>query len=226
MRDDELTALLRSPSFELEPPGDLLEGVRRDARRVRRRHAVGTALASVAVLVAGAVVAPGLVGVLRGPDSAPAQVALAPDSRFPEASSTVYRLASLHGGEVLTFFEGRSWCTASVRLDRAKACSRTVGYDLAPFAFLVPRGSESLTVDGDGLVAGLLGKGVERVDVHLSDGTVRTAEQAQPRGFVRPVWWLSVPPSTEVAGATAHGPDGEVLGCSGRTTGASPAPGS
>lgn len=205
MSDDDLRALLASPALDLAPPADLLAGVRRGARRVRRRRAAGGAVAVVLALA-------GVVSVGSRPAGpSPGQVALAPDSRFPDATTPVAVLERLNGGEVVTFFEGARWCTASSRADTTQACSRNVGTVVQPFAFLRGQGTESLSVDADGLVAGLLGTGAGSVRVTLADGRVLAAATTAPGGFVRPVWWLRVPRGAAVSALTAYDPAGQVL---------------
>ena len=212
MNDAELAALLRSPAFSLAPPPGLVEGVQHGARRVRRRRAAGTAMLSLA-LVAGAVtVGPQLVASLTGDNGESGQVArLAADSRFPNATTPVLLLAELNGGEVLTWFEGTRWCTASARAGINSACSRNVGAQVPPFAFLRVPSTESLTVDNDSLAAGVLGSEVAAVQVRLSDGSTAPARVAQPQGFPRPVWWLAIPRGITVERYTALDAAGEPI---------------
>lgn len=204
MNDDELAALLRSPALSLAPPPDLIAGVQRGARRVRRRRAAGTALLSLVLLAGAVTVGPQLIRNLTGGPGDGEQFArLAADSRFPAATTPVLLLAQLHGGEVLTWFEGNHWCTASARADLNRACSRNIGAQVPPFAFLRGPRTESLTVDDDFLVAGVLGSQVVAVQVRLSDGSTARARTAQPLNFPRPVWWLAVPQGVTVQGYTA-----------------------
>ncbi len=207
MSEPDLRALLGAPALDLEPPADLVEGVRRGARRVRRRRAVGGAALGVVALVGVVSVVPRL----GGDRPITGQVALAPDSRFPAATTPIAVLEQLNGGEVVTYFEGARWCTASSRADTTTACSRNVGAVVQPFAFLRGQGTESLSVDADGLVAGLLGDGIASVEVELADGTTVSAQSAQPAGFVRAVWWLRVPAGGVVVGYSARDGSGEVV---------------
>lgn len=211
MRDDELSTLLRSPALALEPPPDLVEEVRVGARRVRRRRAVGASALSVVLLGAAALAGTAL---LDGPPSGgPAEsYAVSPgDARFPDATTAVVRLAQLNGGEVLTFFEGQRWCTAAARIGTAKGCSRALGAQVQPFAFLVPPGVDSLTVDADSLVAGVLGTDVARVQVRFTNGSDVEASTTSPRGFPWPVWWAQVPRGERVERYTAYDEAGEEL---------------
>lgn len=204
MRDDELSTLLRSPALALEPPPDLVEDVRVEARRVRRRRAVGASALSVVLLGAAALAGTALLAD-PSPGGPAESYAVSPgDERFPEATTPVVRLAELNGGEVLTFFKGQSWCTAAVRIGTARSCSRAVGAQVQPFAFLRRPGNESLTVDDDSLVAGVLGTGVARVQVTFTDGSEVDAATASPRGFPWPVWWAQVPRGERIETYTAY----------------------
>lgn len=208
MRDDELGALLRSPALALEPPADLVAAARAGARRVQRRRRVAAATltaAAVAAVLAGT----GLAGGVDGP---PDRVATETgDPRFPSATTPVVVLSELNGGEVVTFFEGRAWCTAAVRSGTAKACSRALGSEIPPFAFLRAPGNETLTVDRDTLVSGVLGTGIARVTVTVSGGSELTANTVEADGFARPVWWMQVTPDAPVTGYTAYDAAGGVV---------------
>jgi hypothetical protein len=210
MRDDELSTLLRSPALALDPPPDLVEGVRSGARRVRRRQVAGASALSVVLLGAAALAGTGLLG---GDTQPPRDtVAVSPgDPRFPEATTPVVRLAELNGGEVLTFFVGQKWCTAAVRVGTADACSRALGAQVQPFAFLRRPGNESLTVDADTLAAGVLGTDVARVELRFTDGSEVEAATTSPRGFPWPVWWAQVPRGERVESYTAYDDAGEEL---------------
>ena len=205
MTEPDLRALLASPALDLEPPADLVEGVHRGARRVRWRRAAGTAALALVVLVGAASVVPRL----QADKPTTGQVALPPDSRFPQSTTPIAVLERLNGGEVVTFFEGARWCTASSRADTSTTCSRNIGAVVQPFAFLSRQGTESLSVDADGLVAGLLGDGVATVEVELSDGRTIRARSEQPGGFARAVWWLRVPAGAVVVGYTARDDRGQ-----------------
>ena len=82
---------------------------------------------------------------------------------------------------------------------------------MPPFAFLRAPGNETLTVDRDTLVAGVLGTGVARVRVELSDGRELTANDVEADGFPRPVWWMQVPAGVSVTGYTAYDAAGGVV---------------
>ena len=209
MRDDELTEALRSPALSLEPPPDLLDSVRRGARRTRRRRAAGTAALSAAALATAALLGPSRAG---GDGERPDQLADALQSRFPAATTPVEVLEPLNGGQVVTFFERRRWCTAAVRNDAAQSCSRALGSTVQPFAFVRTPGNESLTVDRESLVAGVLGTGVVRVEVLLSDGTSPVVSTTAPAGYPRPVWWTRVKPGAGVEELRAYDADGRLVG--------------
>lgn len=204
----DLAERLRDPALALEPSPDLVEGVRRRARRTRRRRAAAPVVLALGALALATGGLPALTD--REPDvTTPA--AAGSDVRVPEATTPVVRLERVNGGDVVTFYVGGRWCTASLRTERAQACSRPVGAQVPPFAFLQPVGSESLTVDDERLVAGLLGTGVDAVRVELSDGTRQDALTVRRDGFVRPVWWLRVPPGLSVAELTARDATGRVV---------------
>jgi hypothetical protein len=208
VREDELGALLRSRALALEPPADLVASTRARAQRIHRRRRAGM-VAVTAAAVAAVLAGTGLVG---GADGPPETVATdAGDPRFPAATTPVVVLSELNGGEVVTFFEGRAWCTAAVRSGTAKACSRALGSGVPPFAFLRAPGNETLTVDRDTLVAGVLGTGVAEVRITLSDGRELTADDVKADGFPQPVWWMQVAPDTAVTGYTAYDAAGGVV---------------
>ncbi len=215
MREDELAELLRSPALSLEPPPDLLEGVRRGARRTRRaRTAGGVALAGAAVLVA-ALAVPAVLDSRDGPpsgqvaDTLPSELA----ARIEGETTSVELLESLNGGRVVTYFSGTRWCTAAMRTVVNDGCRGYVGTGrIGPFALMLPPGHETLSVDRDSVVAGVLGTGVERITVELDDGTSLPASAVSGRGFPRPVWWAAVPRGTTVLAYTARGAGDVVVG--------------
>jgi hypothetical protein len=133
------------------------------------------------------------------------------DRRFSDATTPVVRLAELNGGEVLTFFVGQEWCTAAVRVGTARSCSRALGAQVQPFAFLRRPGNESLTVDADTLAAGVLGTAVARVELRFTDGSEVEAATTSPRGFPWPVWWAHVPRGERVEAYTAYDDAGAEL---------------
>lgn len=209
MKESELGALLASASLDLEPPADLVDGVRRGARRARRRRAVGSAALAVLVVAGAASLVPSLTGD-DGQQDRVEQAAAARDPRFPEATTSVQALTDLNGGTVLTFFRGRQWCTASVRSSAPNtACAGPVGAVVRPFSFT--RGPEdSVRIDRDYVVTGLLGDGVDRVEVELATGT-RTASTVDAQDFPRAVWWQDVRSGDRVLAYVAYAADGTVL---------------
>ena len=210
MRDDELAALLRSPALSLDPPPDLVSSVHRGARRVQRRRTAGVAVLSAVALGCAAVVGPGLLDRAGDrPDVASPDLA----RLFPDATSEVVPLTDLSGGTVYTYFRGRQWCTVSKRTGPPNTtCAGSLPPSgVRPFAFLRGPGTESLTVDRDFVVAGLLGDGVARVEVELMDGRVLTASTARGDGFPRDVWWQDLAPADRVVGYTARDAAGDAL---------------
>ena len=211
MRDEELSTLLRSPALDLEPPLGLAERVRQGARRTRRRQAVGAAgLAAVAV-VGAALVGPALLD--RRGDAA-TDVASDDVSRlFPAATTDVVALADLNGGTVYTWFQGRQWCTASKRFGAPNTtCAGSLPDGPVPvFGYLRGPGTESLAVDRDFLVAGVLGDGVSSVEVVLPGDRVLRASTVEADGFPRPVWWQDLPAGTRVLEYVARDAAGAVL---------------
>jgi hypothetical protein len=210
VREDELAALLQSPALSLEPPPDLAASARRGARRVRRRRTAATAVLSVAGLAAAALVVPAL---LSSTDDPP-DVAAADLARlFPAATSEVVPLADMAGGTVYTYFQGGQWCTVSKRTGPPNTtCAGSLpASGVRAFAFLRGPGTESLAVDRDFIVAGLLGDGIASVDVELTDGRVLQAATSRGEGFPRPVWWQQLAPGDRVAGYAARDASGDVV---------------
>ena len=208
MREDELSTLLRSPALALEPPPDLVQEVRAGARRVRRRQAAGIAALSAVALGSAALVGPALLEARQDrPDIASDDLRL----QFPDATSDVVPLTDLAGGTVYTYFRGGQWCTVSKRTGPPNTtCAGAVSATgVRPFAFVRGPGTESLTVDRDFVVAGVLGDGVERGEVELLDGRVLRASTVDAAGFPRPVWWQDLAPGERVAGYTARDANGE-----------------
>lgn len=210
MREEELSALLRSPALSLEPPPGLVGSVHLGARRVRRRRAGVTAALSAVALGCAALVGPGLVDrVDDRPDVASPELA----RLFPDATTEVVPLADLAGGRVFTYFRGKQWCTVSKRTGPPNT---TCAGSLPPagvraFAFLRGPGTESLTVDRDYLVAGLLGDGIASMEVELTDGRVLRASTVRGEGFPREVWFQDLAPTDRVTGYTARDADGDVV---------------
>lgn len=207
MRDEELSSLLRSPALSLDPSPDLVASVRQGARRARRRRATGVAALSAVALGVAGLLGPSL---LAGGEAPRERVAVSTaDPRFPRATSAVATLAELNGGEVVTFFAGASWCTASVRASFNESCVGFLGNRVGPFAYSTVPGQASVRVDRDYLVAGVLGTAVAEVVVVLSDGTELPARTTSPEGFPRPVWWVQVPSGARAEGATAYDAAGQ-----------------
>lgn len=213
MRDDELTALLRSPALALEPLPDLAGTAVAGARRVQRRRTAGTVALSVLAVAVATLTGPGLVrGLTTPPVDPPDRVASDLSALFPDATSDVELLEAVNGGRVVTWFEDRRWCTAAVRTGTADGCSRALGVNVPPFAFVRRPGDERVTVDRDGVVAGVLGTDAVRVEVALSDGSTPVVSQTSARGFPRPVWWTPVPAGVTVERLTAYDAAGSVVG--------------
>lgn len=210
MRDDELTTLLRSPALSLDPPPDLLCSVRQGARTVRRRRAAGAAALSALLLGGAALVGPGL---LQATESRPDVVSPELARLFPDATSEVVPLADLSGGTVYTYFRGGQWCTVSKRTGPPNTtCAGSLPRaGVRPFAFVRGPGTESLTVDRDFLVAGLLGDGIASVEVELADGQVLPATMSRGDGFPRPVWWRQLGPADRITGYAARDAGGDVV---------------
>ena len=210
MRDEDLSPLLSSPELDLEPPRDLLASVERGARRVRRRRTAGVAALSAVALGSAALVGPGL---LDTPDRRPDVASRDLARLFPDATSEVLPLAGLAGGTVYTYFRGGQWCTVSKRTGPANTtCAGSLPPGrVRPFAFVRGPGTESLAVDRDFLVAGLLGDGVASVELELVDGRVLTASRARGDGFPRDVWWQQLAPGDRVSGYAARDAAGDVL---------------
>lgn len=211
MRDDELSSLLRSPVLSLDPPADLAQSAQAGARRVHRRRQSAAAALAVVLLGAAGLAGSGLLG---GSSDRPPDVA-SPDLRalFPESTTEVVPLARINGGTVYTYFRGSQWCTVSKRTGPPNStCAGSLpATGVAPFGFLRGPGTESLTVDRDFLVAGVLGDEIASVDVELVGGQVLAAEVARGEGFPRPVWWRQLAPGDQVAGYTARDEDGAAV---------------
>lgn len=204
-----LGTMLQSPALALEPPVDLAASVRTRAGRVRRRRRAA-ALASVVLAVVGVATA---TSTLRGGSdgltvASPAQQLA---RQFPDATTPFVALTDLNGGTILTWFQGPQWCTASVRTGPPNVtCAGSLPAVVRPFAYVRGRSTESLTVDEDHVVAGLLGDGVAEVDVERADGTRSAATTVRGERFGRPVWF-SRETGPDVLGYTARAADGSVL---------------
>jgi hypothetical protein len=195
--DDDLRVLLRSPALTLEPPTALSDVVRRKARRHRlRTRAAG--LCTVLVLAAGgALVGPGLidsVNGLRTERDRPAEIHR--DPRFPAATTDVVTLRRINGAEILTWFEGADWCTATTRVTRQKTCLGAVDPQHRGFSWVVPARTASVTVDDQHLVAGILPPDATRVVVHMIDGREFQGDIVDGTQFPTRVWSTIVDDST------------------------------
>jgi hypothetical protein len=195
--DSDLRLLLRSPALTLEPPSTLPDVVRRKARRHRlRTRALGVTTA--AVLIAGGVlIAPGVRTSLENlrNDSTRAS-AVKPDPRFPAATTEVVTLEHINGAEVLTWFQGSDWCTATTRVKHQETCLGPVNPDHQGFSWIAPARSASVTVDSEHVVAGLVPPGASRVVVHMKDGREYDAPIVAGARFNQPVWSIRVDDST------------------------------
>ena len=187
--DDDLRLLLRSPALMLEPTPTLTEDVRRQARRRRARNRTAAGAATAALVVVGVLVGPGVktaVDELREGRNQPAGVRA--DPRFPAATTDVVTLQRINGAEVLTWFEGSRWCTATSRVTQKDTCLGPVDADNEGFSWVLPTGSPSLTVDDQHVVAGIVPSGASRVVVHMSDGREFEGVIATGSRFPASVW--------------------------------------
>ncbi|MDX6197924.1 MAG: hypothetical protein QOJ79_1075 [Actinomycetota bacterium] len=195
--EDDLRVLLRSPALTLEPPTTLPDVVRRKARRRRMRARAGGAVGFLAVVAIGLLAGPGLkdsIDGLRSDRSQPAE--LKPDPRFPTATTEVVTLQRINGAEVLTWFEGADWCTATTRVKHQKTCLGPINPAHQGFSRIVPSGSASVTVDNEHMVAGLVPPGASSVVVHMKDGREYDAQFADGARFLVPVWSSRIDDST------------------------------
>lgn len=169
--DDDLRVLLHSPALALEPPQTLTDAIRRTARRHRARARVAAGVATAGLVVIGVLVGPGLagsIGELRESRNQPA--AIEPDPRAPAATTDVVTMQRINGAEILTWFEGSRWCTATTRVTARDSCQGPVDPEHVGFSWVLPAGSASVTVDSQHVVAGIVPPGASRVIVHMTDG--------------------------------------------------------
>ncbi len=189
MIDDDLRLLLRSPALTLEPPETLAADVRRGARRQRLRARAGAGALAGALVAIGVLAGPDLAGSVDGLRNHPNQSAgVRPDPRAPAATTEVVTLQTINGAQVLTWFEGADWCTATTRITRQKTCLGAVDPQHRGFSWLVPSRSPSVTVDNEHVVAGIVPPGASRVGVHMSDGREFEGEIVVGSRFPVPVW--------------------------------------
>jgi hypothetical protein len=195
--DSDLRLLLRSPALTLEPPITLPDAVRRKARRHRLRTRAAGAGTAVVLLGLGVLVGPSVKGSiddLRNARSQPGEIK--PDPRFPAATTEVVTLQQINGAEILTWFEGADWCTATTRVRRQKTCLGPANPAHQGFSWIVPSRSASVTVDNEHVVAGVAPPGASRVGVHMKDGREYDAVVVDGARFVMPVWSARVDDST------------------------------
>ena len=187
--DDDLRLLLHSPALTLDPPQSLVEDVRRGARRRRLRTRVGGAALATVVVAGGLALGPAVADSVSGLRSRGGQTTgLTRDPRAPAATSEVVTLQQINGAQVLTWFEGSTWCTATTRITREKSCSGPINPEHQGFSRVLASGSPSVTVDAEHVVAGLLPPGASRVVVHMKDGREYEAKVIDGGRFLQPVW--------------------------------------
>ena len=187
--DSDLRVLLQSPALTLEPPATLPEVVRRNARRHRLRTRVAGAGTALALVVGGVLLGPGLKTSLEERRSDRSQSAgFAVDPRFPAATTEVVPLLRINNADVVTWFEGARWCTATTRQTTKDACLGPVNPDHQGFSWILPSGSPSLTVDAEHVVAGVVPPGATRIAVHMKDGREYPAAIADSARFPVQVW--------------------------------------
>lgn len=187
--DSDLRALLQSPDLALEPSQSLSSDVRRSARRLRLRHRITAGTVAAVVVLGGLVLGPALSSTIEELRNRSEQTAgLHPDPRFPAATTEVVTLRTINGAEILTWFEGTEWCTATTRVLRQRTCLGGVNPEHKGFSLVVAARSPSVTVDDQHVVAGIAPPGANRVIVHFDEGRFFEATIAEGRGFPVPVW--------------------------------------
>lgn len=187
--EDDLRELLRSPALTLEPPAALPDAVRRNARRHRLRTRAACAGAALAVVAAGLLVGPALKDSLDELSSNRDQTAVPEhDPRAPAATTEVVTLQRINGAELITWFEGSRWCTATTRQTTRDSCLGPANPQHEGFSWIFASGSPSVTVDDEHVVAGLAPPGASRVAVHMKDGREYDAAIINTPRFVLPVW--------------------------------------
>ena len=197
--DDDLRLLLRSPALTLEPAPGLADRVRGQAKGVRRRRALGATGVTVAVAAVAALLAPAVADGIDGlRNRADQQAGPSAEPGFPNATSEVVTMRRLNGAQIVTWFEGSAWCTATSRVTSSRTCLRPVDPDARGLPKHLNQGATSLTVDGLPVVAGVAGADVSRVVVHMTDGREFDTDMVDGRGFVLRVWsgWLNGDPGT------------------------------
>jgi hypothetical protein len=195
--DSDLRLLLRSPALTLEPPAALPDVVRRKARRHRMRTRATAATATLAVIVTGLLVGPGVRTSLESRRNSSSQAnPFKPDPRFPAATTEVVTLQQINGAQILTWFQGSDWCTATTRVKHLETCLGPVNPDHQGFSYVASARSASVTVDNEHVVAGLVPPGASRIVVHMKDGREYDAEVVDGARFVLPVWSARVDDSS------------------------------
>jgi hypothetical protein len=194
--DSDLRLLLHSPALTLEPPTTLPDAVRRKARRHRMRTRAAAATATLAVVVTGVLVGPSVRTSLESRRNSSQANPFKPDPRFPAATTEVVTLQQINGAQILTWFQGSDWCTATTRVKHLETCLGPVNPDHQGFSYIAPARSASVTVDNEHVVAGLVPAGAARVGVHMKDGREYDAEVIDGARFVLPVWSARVDDST------------------------------
>jgi hypothetical protein len=190
---DDLRVLLRSPALALDPPATLAQAVRRQARRQRLATRAAAGVTAVAAVVALVALGPALIGAVDGLHNGPDQSAgLKPDPRAPTATSDVVTLQTINGADILTWWQGSRWCTATTRITRQDTCVGPVDPRHRGFSSVLPPGSPSLIVNSSHVAAGVLPPDATRVVVHMKSGRAYEAAIFQGAGFVRPVWSVLV----------------------------------
>ena len=187
--DEDLRVLLRSPALTLEPRATLPDDVRRRARSHRVRVRTGGAIITAALVSTAVLLGPGLASSFDSLRNGAKQAdSFKPDPRFPQATSPVLTMRQINGANLLTWFEGASWCTVTTRVTSQKTCVGPVSADHRGFSWVLPARSPSLTVDNQHVVAGIVPPDASHVVVHMKDGREFDGEFVDDSRFPRPVW--------------------------------------
>jgi hypothetical protein len=193
MSEEDLRVLLSSPALSLEPPRALADDVRRKARQHRLRTRIGGGVGAVVIVTVGVLVAPAIRGSIDDLRSNSTTASDSkPDPRAPHATSEVVTMRVVNRAELLTWFEGRQWCTRSTRLTQQSTCFGPVDPAHTGFSWVVPARTPSVTVDDQYYVAGIAPPGAARIVVQMSDGREFEADIVDGRNFPAPVWSTQV----------------------------------
>ena len=208
--DSDLRTLLRSPALALDPAPGLTDLVRGRARRTTRRRRGAFAAAGLASVAGALLLGPAVVDAVEELTNRPNPVAgVSPDPRFPSATSDVVTMRLLNGAQLVTWYEGSTWCTAVTRVTITRSCTGPVNARAKGLPGYLGPASKSLAVDRNRVVAGLVGEGIVRVKVVLEDGPEFEAQIVEGRGFARPVWSALLvgnpSPVKEIAGFGSDG---------------------